>query len=819
MHLHLLRAYPPGTDLDAGLNGLDALKPLRYGVWPFYILNNSNPDPLFVYLQSLSTALFGARIIALRLPSIFSGWLGFAALYATLLELGRGSFDRTMRHRLALLALAALATSQVLALLHRMGLRFSTAALFELAAVWALARAVRANRRLNWIAAAVLAAVTQYTYPTARLVPLLLLLVLLIMAWRKPRCLRALLPGLLIYAFTAVVVMLPQIVWYSVNPETLLARASQTSLNQHPLYATAGAVAAIWSKLQLYWQALGSYWLGQYNHIKEPLLSRLFYGGFILAVPVGLFYIRRRFVHVILAGMVVMVLPEMIAGASDWPHELRLIGVYPFVAALAGLGLGGAWSFLRRWPWLDTIVGVALAGAVAVSMYAEAAEFFSLDRNYGKLYWNQNWWLGRIEAGVGTLIANSDETYLLPLEDYSRNVVKYLVANRARIIRSAVQPDGTLSPALHADRTISVLLPNQTQSEAWNGDPTQWVLVDANTVYVLPPLDGLAPALPRRDEATLVFGSGVEEIVALGHMDRIQLSALNLPNEYPLQYDVNTCFVSGLCLRGVSYGGTQLTDGKLRLHLYWTSSGRVKEDFTFFVHLLDLTGAAIAGEDDFPLEHGYRTYEWRADEMIITTHEFPIPSGLAPGRYALEIGMYALPSIERAPTIDDDGQRGDNRVVLSHLKVARPPVALPEEYSQAEVAFASGIELIGYRVEAAPIKASELNITLWWRALQPDQLDWTAFFHVTPATDNTALAGQLDRTITAGAYPPSVWDVGEIVEEQIALDTSALTPGEYEIWMGLYSPLSLERDGIAASAAPVADNRTRLLQFTLGEGP
>ena len=123
MHLRLLLAYPPGTDLDVGYNGLEALKPLRYGIWPFFIVKMSSPDFLFIYMQSLSSFVFGERIIALRLPSVFNGWLGFAVLYAAIKELGRSELDRVTRQRIGLLAVAALASSQVLAFLHRMGLR------------------------------------------------------------------------------------------------------------------------------------------------------------------------------------------------------------------------------------------------------------------------------------------------------------------------------------------------------------------------------------------------------------------------------------------------------------------------------------------------------------------------------------------------------------------------------------------------------------------------------------------------------------------------------------------------------------------------
>ena len=813
MHLRLFLAYPPGTDLDVGYNGLEALKPLRYGIWPFYIVKMSSPDFLFIYLQTLSSFIFGERIIALRLPAVFSGWLGFAVLYATIKELGRGELDHVTRQRIGLLAVAALATSQVLAFMHRMGLRFSMATIFQMGAIWALSWAIRNDRPRQWIVAAVLAGMTQYTYSAARALPLLLLLVLLIQLSGKRGGLRSLWRGLLVYISVVLLLLLPQIVWYLEYPETFFARASQTGLNQHPLYATAGPAAAIWAKLQMYWEALGSYWLGQYNHIKEPLFAKLFYRGFILGIPLLLLGLRRRFVWIVLSGLIVMVLPEMIAGASDWPHETRLVGVYPFVAIIAGLGLGGGWSLLRRWSFANVLIGVALLASVTVTMYQEAREFFSLEANYSKLYWNQNWWLGRIEAGVGTLNPSSDESFLLPLEDYSRHVINYLTLNRANTVASAISAEGELLSSIPLNSEVNILLPHKSQEEAWQGDPTQWVLFHHEAAFILPPLIGASTFLPDINESTQIYGTGVEEIILLGHTKKIELNELGLADLYRPQYESHTCFEFGLCLTGVTYAAALHPGERLRLHLYWELQRRVQQDFVLFVHLLDPDGNAIGGVDDFPLEHAYRTYEWRLEETVLTTHDFVVPNSMRPGRYTFEVGMYTQPGIERVPAVNAEGALGDDRVLFSHLKIARPETTLPNDLIPTEIIFNDNLELVGYRIEEVPSANGMLALRIWWRAQESGSPDWTAFFHLTPATDNTQLVGQLDRTITGGSYPPSVWDSGELVEETVQIGIADIAAGEYELWMGLYSPYSQVRATVTSSTTTIEDNRTRLLQL------
>ena len=153
MQLYLLNSYPPGLDPDAAAYGLNALKPLRYGFLPFYDYNNGSAEPVFIYSASLSILVFGPTRLALKLVSAFFGIASLAVLYACLCELGRGEFNTETRRSIAVLAVAALATSRVVAFLFRFGMRFSTSNVFQMAAVSALACAVRAGKRSAWVGA------------------------------------------------------------------------------------------------------------------------------------------------------------------------------------------------------------------------------------------------------------------------------------------------------------------------------------------------------------------------------------------------------------------------------------------------------------------------------------------------------------------------------------------------------------------------------------------------------------------------------------------------------------------------------------------
>lgn len=815
MQLYLITSYPPGLDSDAAHDGLDVLKLLRHGVWPFYITINSNADPLFIYTAAATTQLLGERILSLRLPSALYSLLGFAMTYTCLVELGHDSFDRSTRRQIAVLAAAILAAAQVIALINRMGLRFSTQMVFQMAAIWGLARAVRTGHRGLWLAAGLLAGLTQYTYPSARVLPLLLFLVLLLRLpkqWWKDKTFFA---GLGLYAAAVVVALLPQIIWYATYPATFLARAGQASIAQNPLYAKAGLFGALLDKFSKYGEALGAQWFGQYNQIKEPLLSPLFYYGFFLGVGACVILFRRRFVPLVICGALVMILPDLISGDRDWPHELRLIGAYPFVAGIASLGLVGLWSLFRRWERVNRIVGFLLMAAVGLTMIQQAREFFSLDLNQGKLYWSGNIWLKRIDAGTARMIASSSDAYLIPLSNYSTTVIKYLTANRALQIRSALDNSGRLLPVLQ--HGAKIFLPNDDSGDPWRGDPAQqWVLFEGDTAYILPPISNIASFLPALDDSTLVYGSGVESIVQIGHISEVAPRQLSLAEEYQPEFGEHVCFKNGLCLVGVSYNQRSLEPGgRLRVSLYWRAMAKAKEDYILYVHLLDRDGNAIAKVDGYPLSEGYRTYEWRLDETVISQHDIQLPADLSPGPYGIEAGFYPPYDLSQIRTIDENGNVTGDRAYLMHLKVSRPAIQLPADAAPTLIEFADELELIGYRVDSLPADSQPLRVTLWWRGLKPASQNWTGFFHLTPVSDATSLVGQLDRSLTGGVYPPTIWEEGELVEEQIEIPAGSLAAGKYALWMGLYSSANFERAAISKSPNQIQDNRTLLLEFEI----
>ena len=80
---------------------------------------------------------------------------------------------------------------------------------------------------------------------------------------------------------------------------------------------------------------------------------------------------------------------------------------------------------------------------------------------------------------------------------------------------------------------------------------------------------------------------------------------------------------------------TLVPSESFEVDLQWTVQLAVTDDNIMFVHLLDHKGQAVAGVNAYPLEHAYRTYEWKPGETIITRTLLDIPASVRPGSIVL----------------------------------------------------------------------------------------------------------------------------------------------------------------------------------------
>ena len=151
---------------------------------------------------------------------------------------------------------------------------------------------------------------------------------------------------------------------------------------------------------------------------------------------------------------------------------------------------------------------------------------------------------------------------------------------------------------------------------------------------------------------SVISGNGIDDNVRLGHIASVDARQVMQQLVPAAAFPQAACFNNGICLKAVGYSRATLVAGEsFEVDLHWTVQHAVNDDYIMFVHLLDHTGQAVAGVNAYPLEHAYRTYEWKPGETIITSTALDIPSSVRVGAYSFELGMYSPHDSERIPTM------------------------------------------------------------------------------------------------------------------------------------------------------------------------
>jgi hypothetical protein len=182
----------------------------------------------------------------------------------------------------------------------------------------------------------------------------------------------------------------------------------------------------------------------------------------------------------------------------------------------------------------------------------------------------------------------------------------------------------------------------------------------------------------------------------------------------------------------------------------------------------------------------------------------------------------------------------DERGVMIFRGQGITPLAEPAIRRERRVDFDQALSLAGFGLSsAAPSPGDELEITLYWQALQQAGSAYTAFLHLL-AADGSGVAG-VDEPVLQGLYQPDLWPAGMAMPDRHRLALPpALPPGRYRLDLGLYPtgrpgallpvaggdrlPLATLTVGGVATSSPTVPagitygNQIRLLGYDLEQG-
>ena len=221
-------------------------------------------------------------------------------------------------------------------------------------------------------------------------------------------------------------------------------------------------------------------------------------------------------------------------------------------------------------------------------------------------------------------------------------------------------------------------------------------------------------------------------------------------------------------------------DQYLQIEMDWQIEAPLHHNWSVFVHLTTLDGVIVGQRDVYPGEGKLATsdldvgYSWQNPLAIYVP-----PAAYAPETLTIDVGWYDLETGERLKLTDGSETFAIGTV---DLKPRPSDLGVPNPLS---INFDHQIELVGYEISTLTPKAGEsTDLTLYWRALQPLNRDYTVFAHILDPQTTSIYAGS---DATPGGSPTSGWKVGEIIKDVHTLAVNAdAPPGIYEVEIGLY---------------------------------
>ncbi len=221
----------------------------------------------------------------------------------------------------------------------------------------------------------------------------------------------------------------------------------------------------------------------------------------------------------------------------------------------------------------------------------------------------------------------------------------------------------------------------------------------------------------------------------------------------------------------------------VELESVWQVAKPVSRDWSLFVHLVSEDGVIIAQRDVFPGQGRLATSMIDAEYAWENPIAIWLPENVyAPQILTIQIGWYHLESGDRLVLPD-----GSTSTSVGFIQLL-PRASTLEVPNPISINFAHQIELVGYELTTlSPRVEQEVELTLYWRRIQPITTDFTVFAHILNPTTQTLYAGS-DSQPAEGTRPMTTWEEGEVIADTHRLWVGPdAAPGTYELEIGVYT--------------------------------
>lgn len=622
-----LSTVPQGIFHDEAWSAAKALNLLN-GTAPaqLYFPENNGMDALHIYLIALLFKFTGPLAIGSRIVSALMGTLTMLATYWLAWELPA---DDRKRHTAAIIAaliysimLTAIATA-------RSGWHAPSFALLAVVCLAILARGRRVGRVRWFILAGVAAGLAQYTYPSARLLPVWLIVIALFDLWLQRDRRRVVFAQYALAAIAAAVVFLPLGVYFTQNPQWLFERAEQTSsaidLGQNLVKTVIGFVVRGSAE-------------NLHNLPGRPLLDPVL--GIFFLIGLSVCVLKHRAAQLILlSGVVILSLAVVLTEAA--PLTRRWVAVFPLVAIITAIGLTAVMSWITaRWPtrrgqWS----AVVLVGAVIfIGAGWSIRDYFGPYAANPQLFWEYD---SGITQVADQMRGQPEKRFFLTPYDRFYEVVMLTLAEQPR---EPIQSYNGMACALFPAKTDRV---------------TEWLVVNEKDQRTLPLLQEIYPAgqiVWSLDSPVGVYARAYQ--VPAGESARFQLDRTVAAN-----------FGDHAELIGVELPAEAQPGETVNLRMAFENRQVLDQLYKVFVHLRSPANEVVAQADRVLCDTTLNEADWRPGDILVDDYELTIPEGTPPGDYPVVIGLYQEATSARLPVVAADVEHDGDSVMIGTVRV------------------------------------------------------------------------------------------------------------------------------------------------------
>jgi hypothetical protein len=496
-------------------------------------------------------------------------------------------------------------------------------------------------------------------------------------------------------------------------------------------------------------------------------------------------------------------LPRLaLRGLAEWTPRIRKLQeeseFYWLFLPFIGLGLVTA---RRRALWLAvpwSVVALSSGGSVAGALFAvEGALLAGLGIDRG-IHWVETQDLFRLDRFA--LVVSFTAMAALPLGVAEASSLLRRYPHRP-VVRQALERQAGEWLSTHSGPQATVLGSERVGFLAdrptfpWDGSATD----AARLVSLIEAPNGVTPeycvsvrSIPWNQMINTTwfqdryaplesFASpyeGASPLTVWGY----RLRALSGEERRPTPLNVH--LPGGVDLLGYDYWPQRAGPGDdVRLTLYLQAARAITQETLTAVQVVSPVEGAVWARRDIVTSGGDPADWARTGEVIARTLTLTIAADVPTGAYDLDVSVTELDG----GTVLALYQRKDpnplDHITLGHLLV--PWRGSLANVNRVDASLGNQIGLLGFEASAALSPGSQLNVTLYWEALEPPRKDYVAFVHLLDAQGQ--LVASHDGPPMDRRYPTSTWLPGDIVPDTHRLVLDAAVPvGTHQLRAGMY---------------------------------